>query len=155
MIQKPCNNDWKQMSGDDRRRHCVDCGKDVHAVSAYSDSEWAAMAAGGNICAYWEGETPSTLRSRRAIVAGALLTAIAPLFADNGTLLVTTTDVTGGQIAGATVTLSRADGKESTGVTNRAGVAEFAGLPLGDYAVRVSMAGSGEVPTQLLARRGI
>jgi hypothetical protein len=129
------------MDGDARRRFCDGCGRYVHAVAAYSDREWAAMLAEGRVCAYSEGEGAEAPRSRRAVVAGALLTTISPLLAQTGRLRVTVVDVTDAAVGRAEVALVCANGTERTAKADEAGVAVFADLPLGDCRIRVASPG--------------
>lgn len=141
MIPNPCPRRWEEMDGDAKRRYCGGCGRYVHAVAAYSDREWAAMLSEGRVCAYSEGEGAEAPRSRRAVVAGALLTTISPLLAQTGRLRVTVVDLTGAAVGQAEVALVGANGTERMAKADEAGVAVFADLPLGDCQVRVSRPG--------------
>ncbi len=38
-IDKPCTLAWDSMRGDARRRHCADCNKDVHNLSAMTEAQ--------------------------------------------------------------------------------------------------------------------
>jgi hypothetical protein len=54
-IPTPCSMDWNRMRGDDRRRFCEACGKDVHNLTAMGPDEIGPMMArlreqGGEIC---------------------------------------------------------------------------------------------------------
>ncbi len=141
MIPNPCPRGWEEMDGDTKRRFCDGCGRYVHAVAAYSDREWAAMLAEGRVCAYSEGEGAEAPRSRRALVAGALLTTISPLLAQTGRLRVAAVDPTGATVGQAEVALVCANGTERMAKADEAGVVVFADLPLGDCQVRVSRPG--------------
>ena len=140
-IPNPCPKLWKDLEGDDRRRFCQACGTHVHAIGGYSDEQWRALAAAGPVCAYSEGETAAAPRSRRAVVAGALLTTIAPLLAQSGTLRVRVADASGAVVAGSTVTVACAGSKEMTVTTNTEGVAVLPGLPAGTSQIRISQPG--------------
>lgn len=128
------------MAGDEKRRFCTECGHDVHALAAYSEEEWAALLAKGRVCAYSAGET-LVPQSRRSVMAGALLTTIAPLLAQSGTARVIVTDVTGAPVGRAEVNLRCADGKLRAMVSDGSGVAAFQGLPLGTCEVNVKSPG--------------
>src|SRR5689334_23091956 len=49
----PCTTDWEQMSGDERRRFCADCGKHVYNLAEMARPEVEALiaATGGRFCA--------------------------------------------------------------------------------------------------------
>jgi hypothetical protein len=46
LIAAPCDVAWGSMVGDDRRRHCGECKRDVHNLSAMTDSEVVAFLEG-------------------------------------------------------------------------------------------------------------
>ncbi len=134
MIPNPCSQKWEDLPGDDRRRFCGECGRDVHALATYSSDEWTALMKQGRLCAY-TGETVPVLPSRRTLIAGALLTTIAPLFGQTGTLRVLVTNAAGS--SGGAVTLVSADGTKRVARADASGVAEFANLPIEEYSVTV------------------
>jgi hypothetical protein len=70
------------------------------------------------------------------MLAGALLTTIAPLLAQEGQFVIAVKDATGGVVADSLVTVGERKGK-----TDKAGIASFIGLPVGRQEVRVEMAG--------------
>jgi hypothetical protein len=43
LIAAPCDVPWASMVGDDRRRHCGECKRDVHNLSAMTDAEVVAF----------------------------------------------------------------------------------------------------------------
>ena len=141
MIPNPCWRKWEDLPGDGRRRFCGVCARDVHAVAAYSEAEWAELLAGGRVCAYLPSEIQSLPQSRRTVVAGALLTTIYPLMAQTGLVRVMVTDTMAAGIGHAAVTLGCADGKTRKMRADTNGVAEFADLPLGDCEVTVEADG--------------
>lgn len=52
-IASPCTARWDDMTGDERSRHCADCGLRVHNISAMTDTEAEALlahAADGRLC---------------------------------------------------------------------------------------------------------
>ncbi len=104
-IPNPCWRKWEDLAGDERSRFCGVCGRDVHALAAYSESEWAALMAKGRVCAYSGG-----VSSRRAVIAGALLTTISPLLAQTSQLRVIVTDSSAAAVWQADITLLDADG---------------------------------------------
>lgn len=121
------------MAGDERRRFCGDCGKFVHAVELYSETELAQL---GPICGYIGGTTEGPRQGRRAMLAGALLTTIAPLLAQEGQFVIAVKDATGAGLPYAEVTVGERKVK-----ADEAGVASISGLPVGRQEVRVVMAG--------------
>ena len=80
VIANPCTKRWTDLRGDGRERKCDECGASVHAIAQYSREEWDQIwgESGGRVCAFLSRESPPELRSRRAVLAAALLTAIAP-----------------------------------------------------------------------------
>lgn len=132
-IPNPCPKRFADMAGDERRRFCGDCGKFVHAVELYSEAELAAL---GPICGYIGGETAGPRQGRRAVLAGALLTTIAPLLAQEGQFVILVKDASGAGVADALVSVGDRKGK-----TDPSGIATLIGLPVGRQEVRVEMAG--------------
>lgn len=51
-IPSPCSNKWEEMTGDDRVRHCGECGKNVYDLSALTRKQAAALIAEkeGKLC---------------------------------------------------------------------------------------------------------
>ena len=135
-IPNPCGRKWEDLVGDDRSRFCGVCERDVHAVAAYSEAEWAALMAQGRVCAYSGG-----ISSRRAVIAGALLTTISPLLAQTGLVRVIVSDSSGAGVGQADITLLDANGTTRKTRADAEGLAEFAGLPLGECSVTVQVPG--------------
>lgn len=46
-IASPCKASWDAMAGDDKTRHCGQCDKDVHDLSAMTRAEAEALVNGG------------------------------------------------------------------------------------------------------------
>ena len=132
-IPNPCSKRFADMAGDERRRFCGDCGKFVHAVELYSEAELAQL---GPICGYIGGTTEAPRQGRRAVLAGALLTTIAPLLAQEGQFVIAVKDAAGGVVADSLVMVGDRKAK-----TDKSGIASFIGLPVGRQEVRVEMAG--------------
>jgi hypothetical protein len=132
-IPNPCSKRFADMAGDERRRFCGDCGKFVHALELYSEAELAAM---GPICGYIGGTTEGPRQGRRALLAGALLTTIAPLLAQEGQFVIAVKDATGAGLPYAEVTVGERKVK-----ADEAGVASISGLPVGRQEVQVRVAG--------------
>lgn len=141
MILKPCAKKWADLPGDHRRRFCGECGQYVEALAAHTPAEWAALEAQGPFCAYLEGVSAAVPQSRRAMVAGAILTAISPLLAQTGGLRVHVTDSTDTGLGQAQVTVTSPDRKTHTAKTDAKGFADFEGLPWGNCDVTVQSAG--------------
>jgi len=134
-ILNPCAKKWADLAGEGRVRFCSGCQKHVHAVEQYSSSEWEQVEeeAAGRVCILLCGETLATPRSRRAILIGAMLTAVAPLWAQSGRVRIHVTDATGAVVPMAQVSILNADGKPSRTVrANDADEVVWTDLPLGD-----------------------
>lgn len=52
-IGSPCQTTWEGMQGDERRRHCLECGRQVHDLGQMTPREIAALieASRGHVCA--------------------------------------------------------------------------------------------------------
>lgn len=87
-ILNPCPKKWDQLEGEGRQRYCDACRKNVHSIGEYSADEWDKIwrESGGNACGLIASEPFAIPRSRRAILMGALLTAVSPLMAASGFL---------------------------------------------------------------------
>jgi len=89
-----------------------------------------------------DGTSVPVPRSRRAVPAGALLTAMSPLMAQAGRIRVRVTDPTDGVVPGAEISLVGADYKPvQTQRADRVGEAAFTGLPMGNCRIVVSSPG--------------
>ncbi len=81
-------------------------------------------------------------RSRRAILVGALLTVVTPLWAQTGRVRIRVIDILGSAIPMATVSLLGADDQPTrTEVANDAGESVWPDLPLGFSRLRVTVRG--------------
>ena len=125
-IPEPCSRSWAAMEGDERRRFCGACGKFVYAAEACPEAEL------GGRCVYLGGETRAGVASRRVLMAGALLTAISPLLAQNGRVRVIVIDSAGAGVGAAEVAAGPWHGK-----ADKNGVATVTGLPVGRHTVTV------------------
>ena len=132
-IPNPCSKRFADMAGDERRRFCETCGTHVHSVELYSEAELAAM---GPICGYSGGTTEGPRQGRRALLAGALLTTIAPLLAQEGQFVIAVKDAKGAGVPYAEVTV----GSRKV-LADEAGVANISGLPVGRQEVQVASRG--------------
>ena len=132
-IPNPCAKRFADMAGDERRRYCETCGKFVHAVERYSEEELAAL---GPFCGYIGGTTEGPKQGRGAMLAGALLTPLAPLLAQEGQFVIAVKDATGAGVPYAEVTVGERKVK-----ADEAGVASLSGLPVGRQEVRVIVPG--------------
>lgn len=133
-ITEPCSWRWADFPGaDERRRFCGDCGKFVHDVASYTEAELKAL---GPVCGYVGGETFASARSRRAVMAGVVLTTISPLLAQDGRVRVVVTDATGAGVQFADVTVGDRRVK-----ADENGVASLVGLPVGRVEIMASSPG--------------
>jgi len=143
-ILNPCPKRWTDLHGDGRERHCDLCGKSVHAIERYAPEEWDQLwrESHGRVCGFIVGESPPEPRSRRAILVGALLTAISPLMAQNGRLRIRVNDPAGGVVPGAEVSLLDAHNKPTrTMLANEFGEIAWTDLPFGESRFEVSSSG--------------
>lgn len=116
----------------------------VHAVQNYSSGEWDQVQreSTGRVCILLCGETLAAPRSRRAILLGALLTAVAPLWAQSGRVRIRVTDPVGAVIPQAKVCLLGIDDQPiRTAFADDLGEILWADLPLGDSRFLVAVPG--------------
>ena len=74
-IASPCHESWDAMHGDDARRHCRVCEKEVHNLSAMAHAEATALLrerAGEHLCVRYTSEADGTLRFRDLVPRAAL-----------------------------------------------------------------------------------
>jgi hypothetical protein len=74
-IASPCHESWDAMNGDDARRFCGICQKDVHNLSAMAHAEATALLrenAGAHLCVRYTSEADGTLRFRDLVPRAAL-----------------------------------------------------------------------------------
>ena len=134
-IANPCSKKWADLRGEGRVRHCDACNTSVHAIEQYSREEWDQVwrESDGRLCALLQRESPEEPRSRRAVLAGALLTAISPLMAQTGRVRIRVTDVNGAVIANAEAALRGADDKPLRSAhADEVGEIVLQDLPMGD-----------------------
>lgn len=139
-----CQKRWTDLSGDGPKRFCDTCQTHVHAIEQYSPEEWDKIwrESSGHVCGYIAAETPVEHRSRRAVLVGALLTAVSPLFAQTGRIRIRVLDSTDTPIKGARVSIVGAGGEPiQTASTGGDGFASLADLPIGDCRIRVECSG--------------
>lgn len=130
-----CSKTWDELTGDGRQRHCSDCQKSVHSFNDYSPEELDRLwnESGGQLCGALRREAEPQDRSRRAVLAGALLTAISPLIAQTGQVSFKVTDPGGTVIPNTSVKLLDGNAQvKQTSVTDQYGVVNFSGLPIGN-----------------------
>ena len=106
-LPNPCHKNWDDLRGNGRERFCEECQTPVYAKERYSAEEWERIWAesGRHVCGMLDGTSAPAPRSRRAVLAGALLTAISPLMAQAGRVRVRVTDLADGIVPGAEVSL--------------------------------------------------
>jgi hypothetical protein len=95
-IVRPCDRDWDSMPGDERRRHCANCDRDVLNLSALTESEAAGLLAEtrGPVCVRYRSDAASgeiafrparprgLARHARAAALAAALLAAPSVYAD-------------------------------------------------------------------------
>ena len=145
IIPNPCmKQKWADMEGNGRARLCRECDTFVHNIEAYSEAEWERLwrESGGKVCGMLGGESPREVRSRRAVLAGALLTAISPLMAQDKRLTLVALDPAGAVVPAMNVELLDANDKVLRKLqTNGVGQAVWTDLPIGDCIFRFSAPG--------------
>jgi len=136
IILNPCAKRWTDLrERGSRSRFCDSCQTDVLDLDRYSTEEIDAIQseATGRVCGYLRGESPAPPRSRRAILVGAILTAISPLMAQSGRVRIRVTDATGATVPSAEASLlGDRDQKLRTLPANAEGEIVFTDLPIGD-----------------------
>lgn len=145
VIVNPCSRrTWPDLPGNERRRHCDVCNRDVHALGRYTDGERRELwrQSGGRVCGLLP-TSPRTLRpSRRQVLVGALLTITAPLFAADGRVRILVKDRDGFPLPGAEVSLlDAADKVLETRMSDAAGLVVWTGLRPGLYRFSVTLLG--------------
>ncbi len=142
-ILNPCAKRWTDLSGEGRKRFCDECQTYVHALDQYSFEEFAELQRkSGRVCGFLAGESPPKPRSRRAILIGALFTAISPLMAQSGRVRIRVTDISGAVIPRAKVTLLGAGDKPlRTEQADEMGEIVWTDLPFGESKISVTSQG--------------
>ena len=143
-ILNPCPKKWTDLDGEGRARFCGTCKTLVHSIADYSPAEWNRLRreSNGRVCGFLCGESTSPPRSRRALLVGALFTAIAPLWAQTGRIRIRVTDITGAAIPTATASLLGPDNKTlRTESADIAGEILWTDLPVGDSVIVVKATG--------------
>jgi hypothetical protein len=143
-ILNPCQRKWTDLAGDGRERFCSTCNTHVHAIADYSPDEWNRLwqESGGHVCGFLCGESMTPPRSRRAILVGALLTAVSPLWAQTGRIRIRAIDITGAAVPHATVSLLGAEDRPMRSATSdERGESVWTDLPLGDSRISVTAPG--------------
>jgi hypothetical protein len=118
-------------------------------MSEYSPEEWEKLwqESNGHICGLISGESAPEPRSRRAVLVGALLTAISPLIAQTGRIRIVIVDPNKAVIPGAEVALLGKDDKPvRTQRSDGTGVSRWSELPMGDVKFRVTSYGFNAKP---------
>lgn len=139
-VGTPCSKNWDELSGEGRERYCSDCQKSVHAFDDYSSEELNRLweESGGKVCGRLQTEAAPETRSRRAVLAGTLLTAISPLLAQEGRLVIRVVEPTKAEIPRAEVQrLNSENVPVQTILTDEQGRAKFAQLPLGSNQFKI------------------
>jgi hypothetical protein len=143
-IPNPCQKKWSDLEGEGRARFCSTCNTHVHAIADYSPEEWNRLwqESGGHVCGFLCGESTTAPRSRRAILVGALLTAVSPLWAQTGRIRIRAVDMTGAVVPHATVSLLGAEDRPIRSATaDERGESVRTDLPFGDSRISVTARG--------------
>jgi Carboxypeptidase regulatory-like domain len=143
-ILNPCSKHWSDLGGDGRKRFCDECNTYVHALDHYSLEEFQGLKreSPGRVCGLLAGESLPEPRSRRAVLVGALLTAISPLIAQSGRVRIRVIEAIGAVVPGAEASLLGPDDKPTrTEQSNEEGEVIFTDLPIGDSRLMVNRQG--------------
>jgi hypothetical protein len=143
-ILSPCPKKWAQLQGEGRSRYCDVCRTPVHAIAEYAPEEWNQLwrESSGMVCGFLACETAIATRSRRAVLIGALLTAVAPLWAEIGRVRIRVVDMTGAVVPHANVSLLATDDRPiRTATADERGEVVWTDLPLGDSHLLVNAPG--------------
>src|ERR1019366_4435665 len=144
VILNPCSKRWPDLTGDSRKGFCADCQSYIHDVEQYSDAEIDGLrrTSPGRLCGYLSDEAIVQPRSRRAILVGAMLTAISPLMAQSGRVRIRATDASGVVRPEAKASILGQDGKPGlTTHANEQGEIVFGDLPIGNSKITVASQG--------------
>jgi hypothetical protein len=79
-ILEPCAEDWSAMTGDERRRHCSSCDREVVHLSAMTvDEAWQALSArpGERVCVRYNCDADDNIVFAPRVRAVALATTLA------------------------------------------------------------------------------
>jgi hypothetical protein len=142
-ILNPCPKKWTDLAGDGRVRYCETCKTPVYSIADYSPDEWNRLwhASNGMICAILQ-TTQVTPLTRRGMLVGALLTAVAPLLAANGRARFRVVDIAGDVLPKATISLVDKERRTIRSMeTDNSGEAVWADLPLGNSRFLVEVDG--------------
>jgi hypothetical protein len=156
-ILNPCPKRWSDLGGDGRRRFCDECQTYVHALDQYSLEKFQRLKreSQGRVCGFIAGESVPEPRSRRAVLVGALLTAISPLMAQSGRVRIRVTDPAGAVLPGAEVSLLGSNDKSTrTQRSNEEGEVIFTDLPIGDSRLLVNRQGFRNLPLTVTVLNG-
>jgi hypothetical protein len=140
-ILNPCQKKWSDLAGGGgRARFCGTCTTHVHSISEYSAEEWNRLwrESNGHVCGMLARVTVEPARSRRAILLGAVLTAIAPLFGQSGSLRIRVKDIAGAVVPHANISVP---GTDVTATTDASGEAVISGLSVGDSRISITVPG--------------
>jgi len=143
-ILNPCQKKWADLEGEGRQRFCETCRTQVHAVDAYSPEEWSKLwrESEGHVCGFLAGEALAAPHSRRAILIGTMLTAVAPLWGQTGRVRIRVTDPSGTVIKTARVSLLGVNGQPVRQLeADQMGEVVWTDLPLGDSHFTVTSPG--------------
>jgi Carboxypeptidase regulatory-like domain len=154
-ILNPCTKRWSDLNGDVRKRFCDECQTYVHDLDLYSSREIEDLRRNSSrrVCGLLTGESIPEPRSRRAVLVGALLTAVSPLMAQSGRVRIHVTDSTGAIIPNAAAALPGENGSPlRTAKSNEAGEIIFVDLPIGDLRLTVSAPGFNRLPLTVTSR---
>ena len=169
-VASPCIADWEKMTGDDKIRHCSECGLDVYDLSSMTVREAAHLISGrqGRLCVRLCRSADGTMitkdyqpvRRGSRLAGAALSAAMTVTFAAAQTspgnapnqlvqieqhesgIVVQVADPTGAVIRNAEITLiNQATQMEWKGSTNEIGNLQLNHLPVGTYSIIVRSIG--------------
>ena len=75
-IQEPCHEDWRQMCGDEKKRFCEACQKNVHNLSEMTKAEAnTLLKEESSLCICYQSNKSGHIRFRSALPLLAILVA--------------------------------------------------------------------------------
>ncbi len=143
IILDPCPKPVSELLGGGRERFCPTCQRTVHALEHYSRAEWQQVLrrSKGRVCGFMASQVEEVPRSRRAVLFGALLSFLSPLFGQSGRVRIKVSDASGAVLPSATVSLLDGDEPVLTVQCDEAGEVRWDVQALGPQRFRVTAAG--------------
>jgi len=115
-VPNPCEVDWEDMVGDERGRHCAQCGKTVRNLSVLDGDEIAEVLARGDCVSFLYRDDTSIVTAESAGMTGGVGARTAAVVLAATMALTLGCDV--GRKGGAPVPLTRVAASSSSALSN-------------------------------------